>query len=282
MNKKKKIVEVAVVTLFNPNEDVYFNIKSYLPYVKELLIVDNSEELSPLIFDLQKEFSSVVLLSSLNNIGIAKALNLALLYAEENNYSWLLTMDQDTSFSDTKVQTFIDYFYNRVDDDLAIFSPLHNKKFLVEYEFINKQKEFVMTSANIINVKKSIDSGMFDEKLFIDEVDHDFCLSLKENRYDIIQNYNIYVHHTLGEKHKCVNVNLYRPQRLYYMLRNYLYIRDKHKDNNLIFFKTRDKYLFKFFLKQFIYNKNKIEILKMVGQAITDYKNNSMGYTIKL
>jgi len=273
------MLEVAVVTLFNPDATVISNLKSYLPYVKELLIVDNSKEPFELS-SLKKEFSSICLLSHSQNLGIAKALNLAITYAKNKGYKWLLTMDQDSSFTSTDIKNFIAYFNEVNDVNLAVFTPLHNKKFLKVEKTYNSEEDYVMTSGNIINIDSAIKVGFFDEKLFIDEVDHDFCLRLKEQGFSILQNHNCYIHHTLGTKYK--NMNLYSSQRLYYMIRNYLYIRGKHKDKWNTFFKTRDVYLLKFFLKQVLYAKSKKESMGMLFQGIQDYRNNLMGYRIKL
>ena len=272
---------MAVVTLFNPDQRVLTNIRSYLPYVKELLVIDNSETLSDLSL-LQKESSSVTLLASGTNLGISKAMNLAISYAKNKGYSWMLTMDQDSYFDSLEIEKFIRLFYLTVDKNLAIFVPLHNKKFLKKEEIYNQKECCVMTSANIININKALTIGGFDENLFIDEVDHDFCLRLKKAGYSIIQNHNCYLYHVLGTKHKELNINLYSSQRLYYMVRNYLYVRNKHKKIAPNFFKKRDLYLFKFFIKQILYTKQKKEYIRMLFFGVKDYHRNYMGYRIKL
>lgn len=273
------MIDVAVVTLFNPKTKVLSNLRTYLPYVKELLVVDNSKEPFDLS-SLKKEFPCISILSHSQNLGIAKALNLAIVYAKSKGYKWLLTMDQDSSFTSEEIRKFISYFNELNHENLAIFTALHNKKFLKKKKIFNIEEDFVMTSGNIINLNKAIKVGLFDERLFIDEVDHDFCLRLREEGFSIIQNHNCYLHHTLGVKYK--NINLYSYGRLYYMIRNYLYIREKHKDKWNIFFKNRDKYLLKFFLKQIIHTNDKKESIKMLFKGIQDYRNNLMGYRIKL
>ena len=279
MKKEENIVDVAVVTLFNPEDNFVDNLRTYLPYVKELLIVDNSKKPFDLI-SLTKDFSSIHVLSHSQNLGIAKALNLAITYAQNKGYKYLLTMDQDSYFPLGEFKMFILSFDEVNHTNLAIFSPLHNKNFLEEKRGYNSEEDYVMTSGNIININSAIKTGLFDEKLFIDEVDHDFCLRLREQGFSILQNHNCYIHHTLGTRYK--NINLYSSQRLYYMIRNYLHIRKKHKENWKDFFRKRDRYLLKFFMKQVIYAKNKKESIRMIFQGIQDYRNNLMGYRIKL
>ena len=271
---------MAVVTLFNPEDNVVNNIKSYLPYVKELLIVDNS--LTPYdLTALEKYSSKVTLLSSSKNLGISKALNLALSYAKDKGYKWLMTMDQDSYFEPREIQNFMICFNKIKKKKFAIYSPLHNKKFLKNNSIHNNNKKrYVMTSANILNISKALDIGGFDENLFIDEVDHDFCLRLGKKNYKVIENHNCFVNHTSGKKIRISNVNLYSSKRLYYMARNYLYIRKKHKKENPEFFKTRDFYLFKFIVKQLIHTEKKIESIRMIFRGIKDYYSSKMGYRV--
>lgn len=271
-------IDIAVVTLFNPKDDVLNNIRSYAPYVKELLLIDNSEVPSDLTL-LKKEFN-VKVFCFYRNLGIAEALNLALKYAEKKEYRWLLTMDQDSCFNLEEIIKFITVFKEISHDNLAIFSPLHNSKMIKKNQIVNSSKNFVMTSGNIIDVQKSLSIGGFDERLFIDEVDHDFCLRLKKEKYKIIQNQNCYLNHTLGEKCSLSKKTRYSSKRLYYMVRNYLFLKKRHQNLFPAFFKERDRYLLKFFIKQILYSSKKKEHIKMLYLGVKDYKTNSMGYRV--
>lgn len=277
MNDKK--IDVAVVTLFNPDSKVIGNIESYIPYVKELLIVDNSSK----PFDIGRLDNGLVpvkILSSGVNLGVSRALNLALEYAEANNYRWMLTMDQDSYFTKDEIEKYINLFHDLNKRNLAIFSPLHNQKFLVYDKVDNKKKDAVLTSANIVNIQKAIAAGSFDENLFIDEVDHDLCLRLGALGYDIIQNNNCFVHHSLGTKNER-GIAIYLSKRLYYMSRNYLYVRKKYKKSVPNFFKKRDFYLLKFFVKQVFYSKKRVKSTVMIFKGIKDYYLANMGYRVK-
>ncbi len=268
----------AVVVLFNPNYSVFDNITTYLDNIHSLYIVDNS----PVKHGLCKKilvFRNVKVIHSGENIGMAKALNLALKYAYKDNYKWLMTLDQDTSFSPKEMNMFLESFYNISKIKTALVSPLHNQKFIktnLENPFI--EKEYVMTSANIVNVSIAKKLGGYDEKLFIDEVDHEFCFRLKENSYIILQNCSIAVNHALGSKNKIhTNITIYDPIRLYYMTRNYLYLKKKYYHQHQQFFKQRDGYLLKFFRNQLFYGKNPLKNIRMIFRGILDYKNNQFG-----
>lgn len=277
-----KSIDAAVVTLFNPQESFIKNIFTYLPFVNELIIIDNSD-VPQEIHSLYLQETPIKILSQGKNLGIAKSFNLALSYAKSKNYQWLLTMDQDSSFEHKEIVKFASFFKDIAKDKLGIFTPLHNKNFLLSTDQVfNRNNNYVMTSANIISVNKALEVGGFDENLFIDEVDHDFCFKLLQHDYRIVQNYNCYINHNLGEKHARSNVTLYSYHRIYYMVRNYLYMRKKYKHQQKSFFSERDVYLTKFILKQLLYGKEKRKSLVMVYAGIQDYKQNKMGYRVQM
>lgn len=121
----------GVVVLYNPDESVLQNIETYIHALDTLFIVDNSSLTHDTSTKLLK-YGNVQMIHSGENIGIAKALNLALNYADKLDYRWLLTLDQDTSFNTCDIDVFLESFYTLRDENMALISPLHNKKFILE------------------------------------------------------------------------------------------------------------------------------------------------------
>ena len=84
--------------------------------------------------------------------------------------------------------------------------------------------ERLIASSNIINLYKWKEVNRFDEYLFIDEVDYDFCHKLIRNKYVIIKFNQVYLNQNFGEgqrfslfRKKTLNYNAFR---LYYIFRN--------------------------------------------------------------
>ena len=276
------MIKIAgVVVLYNPDESVYQNIKTYIHALHTLYIIDNSS-LKHDIGTKLLEYKNIQMIHSGENIGISKALNFALNYAEMQDYKWLMTLDQDTSFNVGDIDIFLESFHILNDENIALVSPLHNKKFIVENaenSFIDK--DYIMTSANVVNIKIAREIGGYDENLFIDEVDHEFCFRLKNSEYTIFQYIAIAVNHSLGTSYKYnEKIKLYDPVRLYYMSRNYLYLKNKYYFKYHSFFKIRDRYLLKFFLNQLIYGKQRFKNITMIFKGIKDYKNQKYGKLI--
>jgi len=267
-------LDSAVVILFNPQDSVLDNISTYINSVKTLYIVDNSINESTITKKLSV-YTNTKIIHTKNNIGMAEALNLAFKQAKNNNYNYIMTLDQDTFFENDDINKFICNFYNHNKKSMVLLSPLHNKRFITDK--ISEEK-FVMTSANIVNIPVALSIGGYDENLFIDEVDHEFCMRARKKNYKIMIDNSIAVNHSLGIKHKKnLKVKIYPSIRLYYMLRNYLYIKNKYFHDEKLFFKTRDKYLLIFFKNQILYSSNKIKDIKMLIRAISDYKKNIYG-----
>jgi rhamnosyltransferase len=135
-----------------------------------------------------------------------------------------------------------------------------------------------MTSADIVNVDAVLDIGGFDENLFIDEVDHALCFALGEKEYQIVQHTTVYVNHSLGQTHHIFNaIKRYPAFRLYYMVRNYLYLKRKYKRRHSDFFKTRRRYLLKFFMLQLLFNGEPLKSIQMFVRGVRDYQKNRFG-----
>jgi rhamnosyltransferase len=85
-----------------------------------------------------------------------------------------------------------------------------------------------MTSGNLVNLKAYQDVGPFDDRLFIDVVDHDFNLRLKASGYRIIELTNLPLIHRLGTQKKVPLTRLtfvsHSPIRNYYLIRNSLLV----------------------------------------------------------
>lgn len=269
----------AVVTLYFPTQKVIDNIQSYLHIVDKLYIVNNSGTDTAVVNKLTT-LPNTSLLYSGENLGIAKALNLALEKAKKDRYTWLMTMDQDTSFEPDQIEKYVEHFI-RVKErlELAVVAPLYTSHTMCEKEknpYV--ERETVITSANIVNIDGALHAGSYDENLFIDEVDHAFCFALKEKNYTILQDMTVQVNHSIGTPYsKNSKIKLYPPFRLYYMVRNYLYLRKKYLDAHPLFFKQRDHYLIGFFLRQLWFGGSLLQRVSYMWRGLQDYRKKNFG-----
>jgi len=232
MNKINSVS--GMIVLYNSELNVIDNINSYIDYIDILFAIDNSETANIDFVNLLLSNPKICYISNNENLGIAKALNQGAELAMQKNFSWLLTMDQDSKFEDDNAK----YFFNCFDklenlNETAIIcanrQPATNFDKTAGNIYDIEAVSIVITSGNLLNLKLYKQIGKFEEKLFIDQVDHDYNLRALLKKYKIIKLKNILINHSLG-KQVFVNKKLFihSPIRIYYQTRNFLYMLSKY------------------------------------------------------
>lgn len=222
----------GVVILYNPEDDVINNIESYLEELDCLFVFDNTEFPNEKIVEKIKLLPRVQYISFCDNMGIAFALNTVLKAA--SSYHFLLTMDQDSRFCPgmmTNYKKLIEENY-RDNTSIAMFSVYQEGMKLESNEI--QYVERAINSGSIVDISIASRLGGFDEKLFIDEVDNEFCYRAQLHGYKILCFPQIKMLHHLGDpisgslfgvKFKGFNHNKLRK---YYIARNKVYVIRKY------------------------------------------------------
>ncbi|MFT6404812.1 MAG: rhamnosyltransferase [Marinomonas primoryensis] len=194
----------GVVVLYNPDESVWSNITSYIDHVGLLYVVDNSEQKNLILVDKIKNHPGTVYIDNELNLGIASALNRGAKEAMSHSATWLLTMDQDSRFDKTSLQTLVTFAYSLPEDHkVGVLSPVHKTVNadvpIVKDDILTVEVDSVMTSGNLIYLKAFQSVGGFLEKYFIDCVDHEYCLRLKLNSFKVVLHKESVLEHNLGD-----------------------------------------------------------------------------------
>lgn len=259
----------GVVILYNPDDCVIDNIKSYLNKIDKLYIFDNGN--GKYIYNQIKD-SKVVYITESKNMGIAYALNKVSELAIKDGYSWLLTMDQDSKFENDNIDKLIKTI-NIVDDKVGIIAPTYNIG-----EFYETSKDVVMTSGNLLNLNIWKKINGFRNELFIDMVDYEYCLNLKKHNYTIYIVSDAYLRHNLGQI-KSVNIfgkKIYYTNhnyiRRYYITRNRLILNYLYKDEFNELVSKELIYNKKELIKIILFENNKIKKIKSVIKGYKDFK----------
>lgn len=229
----------AVVILYNPMGGVYENIVSYGKMVDYLIVIDNSEFPDNSILEQIKTLKNVEIHSNTVNLGVSRALNIAAEIALKKGFKWMLTMDQDSKFEDAQFVAYKECM-NRYSEDshlgiVGINYESDSLKSSLQCDL--KHVPIVITSGSVVNLKIYKQVGGFDESLFIDEVDSEYCYRLRKHTFKVCKFQNIYLTHNLGQMISHRNLitgrifqrNIHSPIRIYYMTRNYLYVYFKYR-----------------------------------------------------
>ena len=228
---------LAGIVLYNP--ELYRlkeNIDAILPQVELLVLVDNgckTDDYNQLIRGKDK----IVVINHGKNLGIATALNSILHYALDYKYDWVLTLDQDSVSPANLIDVYKEIIPGKTRLGM-VCCKIHDRNATMLREESKLQKddfiEQCITSASMVNVKSWQDVGGFDDKMFIDGVDFDFCLMLKDKGWRIFKTYKVQLLHEVGHSKvikifgkEYLSLN-HSPFRYYYIIRNGIYVGRKH------------------------------------------------------
>lgn len=229
---------IVGVVLYNPDVDrLRENLSAISVQVNEILVFDNgSNNLSDIKF-LLRDFPKVALFSYRKNTGIAFALNTIIKKAQNKGYEWVVTLDQDSVAPSNLVSKYLKYL-----DEMDV-GMLCCK--IIDRNFGERSSDAMrmdgveevnlcITSASAINVEAWEKVGGFCEEMFIDGVDFDICMKLKEFGYKILRINDVKLLHEVGHSRivslfgKEELVFNHNPIRCYYMIRNSFLLGKRH------------------------------------------------------
>jgi rhamnosyltransferase len=284
---KSKIMKIAAtVILYHPDNNLLQNIQSYAAVVEKLYIVDNTEKPEEKLIRHIREFKNTIYLHDGENKGIAARLNQVSELAITGGFDWLLTMDQDSVFHNGMLTNYLHCINNYPEkESVSMFGVTFSEG---EYESGNcnpVRVNHLITSGSMVNLQLFPITSGFNEDLFIDEVDFEYCLRSVARGFNIIQLKNIFLSHHLGEtsQHRSLKTSkitsrvLHSPRRIYYMTRNFLYVQSKYKETFPEEINLRRKILLNRIKNNILYNKQRLKVIRYALKGFTDYKKNRMG-----
>lgn len=228
------ILAAGIVT-YNPDLDrLRENVESISSQVEKVIIFDNGSKNQEEIKKIHKD--EVVLITSPENIGIAAALNRLMQKSRDLGATWMLSLDQDSVCPDSFCVEMSHYLER--EPDFGIVAPVivdrnigivgHNPD--KEYESVRT----CITSGAFTKIKVWKEIGGYDESMFIDSVDFEFCYRVRQVGYKVVQVRDVQLLHEIGKSEKrkfifwTVDVKNHTAFRKYYIARNNVYYPLKH------------------------------------------------------
>lgn len=284
----------CIIVSYNPDKGITKCFNSLINQVDKMFIVDNGSNGDgiKILQELKNSNTNKVdLILNNDNLGIATALNIGIKKALSEDYSWVITMDQDSKANDNMIEKMFEVYeginLEERKDILSIFpnfvdervQSIEENSEIKSYEYVDAE----ITSGNLLKSEIFDKVGFFDDSLFIDLVDTDFCMRLNEKNIKMIKVRDAILYHNLGESQAVksgflkFNTSNHSAIRRYYMTRNRFYTWEKYKDLNS-FTLNRDKMLFKKeFVKIVLGEKDKVNKIKMIFRGYKDYKKGIRG-----
>lgn len=277
----------SVIILYYPNlEDLSKNISSCIESVDKMIIWDNTpnNEASNNYEFTVKFGHKILYLTEGRNIGIAGGLNRAIDWSVKNGFSHILTLDQDSSFESGHLVTFCEIIEQVKRKDIGVYSPNIRSRGELDY---NQNAEFLevkdaITSGSIIPLNLFKETGLFEEDLFIDAVDYEFCYRIFRLGYKTIIFPKIILNQTYGYRTKTIwgfHTLNYSPERTYFIVRNHITIWRRYPDLFPFRYKRKliKKYIFERVIKVLLAETEKQKKIKAIALGITDGLKGKLG-----
>lgn len=286
-NKARIFTLAGSVILYNPDSDVFEHIKSYIDYLDCLFVVNNQNG-DKIIEQLQKEYSNIQVINEPENMGIAYPLNQVLKLCKDK-YDFLMTMDQDSCYVPGAMEAYVGQILNFDWHKTLGIGP---KRIAYQEECPRGGDRIywqpvrrLITSGNIINVKNALAIGGFNEELFIDEVDHEFCY---RGLIHGLESYGctcgIFLQHSIGNKitkeilGRTFSTMNHAPIRKYYIVRNRLMVyKQYHHMDARWFYREYILSTIKYIIKIIIGENQKLKKMKFCLLGILDFLNHKTG-----
>jgi rhamnosyltransferase len=271
---------LAVVVSYNGEAKTGRTVEALRDHVGHVHVVDNGSEASSLSLLAGLEKYPQVTVSRLGeNQGIGRALNLGLQEARRRGARWLLTMDQDSVADPGMVAAFSRFA--EANPDAVCLSP-STRVNDASVRSGEGEVAYAITSGNLVRLDVFDRIGLYDEDMFIDCVDFDFCLRVRAAGWPIFRVGDAVLHHQLGEPHRVRGpfsrfYTRHSPLRRYYMFRNFGLLARKHGRRFPGFMvKLALSHLILAALVPF-HDERARESLRAIGEGIADFRKGRFG-----
>jgi rhamnosyltransferase len=278
----------AVVVTFHPGPDLVTNLNLLSRQVEHIVVVDNGSgvEALSLLDSLKDQFRCTILCNG-TNLGIAAALNRGCQFAVEHNFAWIVTFDQDSTVTENFIQALL--LDAEQVKDLGMISPRYvdrrSNKAIPLPKTPSGRLITTLTSGSLLQTEAYIKAGPFNENLFIDCVDIEYCLRLRSMGRCIAESGNAVLLHSLGKTtfHKMFGRNLpvtnHSPTRRYYMTRNSLYVSCRYpRERSWIRHNSLNTFIDA--MKILLFEKQKLAKLRFMIKGIVDCLRGRMGQQV--
>jgi rhamnosyltransferase len=239
--KDTKASVAAVVVTHDPDIDAL--VRTLLEtsrQVSRIVVVDNASKSQLNLQQALETLPDVAFVGLDENHGIASALNHGVreLTVRGYDYSWLLTLDQDTSLHPRAiciVLSSLDLIDVRTRQECGIVGlryeavelPRGFTRWTEPSRHVHalghglREKRLLITSGNLVR-RQVAEAIQYEESFFMDQVDHAFCASVRSHGWRVLEYDTVLMNHQIGKPVEVRGMlRQYEPgQRLYYIVRN--------------------------------------------------------------
>lgn len=231
------------ITLFYPEPDALIYLEELSKFFQKVYVFDNSPTNDSYSDKILPEFMYYY---SGTNRGLSVAFNCFLKDAVQDEIDYLLILDQDSLYKITALRGLMQEIEEApIDADVAIracYALEIHKAVGVKPENRIEEVEEVISSGSFINIHTVKKHNLsYDERLFVDYVDYEFCKLIRRKGLKILRYMEYVMPQQLGYYYK--NRVCHSAIRHYYMIRDVGYYHDKFYSRPATELKVLKRYL---------------------------------------
>ncbi len=231
---------LAVVVTYNPDPDLVEHLTAIKLQIATVVVIDNGSANASDV-EHQARVAGCRFIGNAANLGVAAALSQGARLALAEGFEWLATFDQDSLIEGGAIDGLLAVYacHPRRDRvaivamshrDRATGRDYHHPEDIIETAPLWRSLRATITSGSLIRTEVFAQIGVFDDTLFIDSVDHDFCQRCRRHGWLVIEGREQLMEHSIGAvtehdflwtRVACTN---HSPLRRYYITRNTLEI----------------------------------------------------------
>lgn len=267
----------AGIVTYNPDISLLSkNIGAIIPQVEKVFLVDNGSNNYAKIENSFIEKGNISLIANEGNKGIACALNQLCKAADEEKFDYIVTLDQDSVCDEKCVSSL----QTKIANDIGIVCPRIDFIYADDFTISTtsedgKEIEACITSGSLTSLNAWKEVNGFDEWMFIDHVDDDFCMRLRLAGYHIVRSNTAVLYQKAGEMlyrkllfGRRLRLFGYSPFRVYYITRNTIYYIRKYW-NKIDKIKEIGKFTYSSG-RMFLFEKNRFNVFPSFVRGISD------------
>lgn len=229
---------LAIVVTYNPGPGLLQNLQALRSQVEQVVVVDNGSQNIDMVRASVSE-ARCILDELGSNVGIAAALNRGVARAVAGGFAWLATFDQDSLLPENAIRELLALYAGHPRrESIGLIAPAHRDRgtqadYHLPVDIITETAEWrilrcTITSGSLIRNEVLRDIGGFEERLFIDSVDHEFCMRMRKRDWLVLEHRGVVMPHSIGAatQHRLFGLRIvcthHPPTRRYYITRNLL------------------------------------------------------------
>lgn len=279
----------AVVVTHFPDAGFPERLEKIALQASRVIVVDNGTTGKPAL-NLEMALAATddaTCIRNRENLGVAAALNQGIrkALADDERCGWIATFDQDSLPAPDMVEKMLRAWKSHPrPEKLMVAGP---RTLFVGSSFRPpaavdpswQEATYVITSGSLFSARAFAAAGYFNEALFIDYVDIEYCLRLRTLGYRVIEVQSADILHRMGRLEEdvlmgeTVHPTHHPPLRRYYQFRNALLLHRQYRESQRPWLRGNRITLLKMLILVLLYERQRLrsllQILRGIAHGIT-------------